>query len=279
MNGNKGSGSMTVKSQTGLFPSLLRNQHYSGTMSTLLYNWPIFASILFFGLAMVVVSLLLPTTWVWPALICGLGAFGVILSILITTYIVYDAGAGHEYDRLAELGNLDKANVVLDITCGKLRGTRGFLPLFKRSGHYFLIDIYDSEKMNESSLRRARDIEPPVQANRRIYQQPGKVERLPVPHKWADIIYCDFSLHEIRNTKDREALFAEFARVLKPNGRLLIAEHSLDMPNFISFGPGAFSFFPANTWRNHITQAGLKIEHHERWRGLVHLWVATPKIH
>jgi SAM-dependent methyltransferase len=268
---------MTVKSQTGLFPSLLRNQHYSGTMTTLLYNWPIFASTLFFGLVMLGVSLLLPGPWTWLALICGLGALGIVLSVLLTTYLVYDAGASHEYDRLAELGRLNEANMVLDITCGKLRGTRGFLPLFKRSGHYFLIDIYDSTKMTESPLRRAREMEPPMQTDRRIYQQPGKVERLPVPHKWADIIYCDFSLHEIRNANDRDALFAEFARVLKPNGRLLIAEHSLDMPNFISFGPGAFSFFPANTWQDHIEKAGLKIEHHERWRGLVHLWVVTPK--
>jgi SAM-dependent methyltransferase len=270
---------MTVKSQSRFFPALLRNQHYSGTMSTLLYNWPIFASILFFGLVMMVVSLLLPTPWTWLALICGLGAFGVVLSVLIMTYFVYDAGHIHEYDRLAELGNLAEANVVLDVTCGKLRGTRGFIPLFKRSGHYFLIDIYDSEKMNEASLQRAREMEPPIHADRRIYQQPGNVKRLPVPHKWADIIYCDFSLHEIRNAADRDALFAEFTRVLKPNGRLLIAEHSLDMPNFISFGPGAFSFFPANTWREHIAKAGLKIEHHERWRGLVHLWVATRMSH
>ena len=268
---------MTVKSQSGFFPTLLRSRHYSGTMSTLLYNWPIFASILFFGLVMLGVSILLSTPWAGLALVGGLGAFGVVLSVLITTYFVYDAGANHEYDRLAELGNLAEANVVLDITCGKLRGTRGFLPLFKRSGHYFLIDIYDSEKMNESSLRRAREMEPPVQTDRRIYRQPGNVERLPVPHKWADIIYCDFSLHEIRNAADRKSLFAEFVRVLKPNGRILIAEHSLDMANFISFGPGAFSFFPANTWREHFAQAGLEIAHHEYWRGLVHLWVATPK--
>jgi ubiquinone/menaquinone biosynthesis C-methylase UbiE len=268
---------MTVKSQMGLFPALLGNRHYSGTMSTLLYNWPIFASIAFFGLVMLGASFLLVNPWNWLALACSGGAFGVIISVLFTTYIVYDAGDNHEYDRLAALGGLVEANVVLDITCGKLRGTRGFLPLFKRSGHYFLIDIYDAEKMNESSLRRAREMEPPVQTNRRIYQQFGKVERLPVPHNWADIIYCDFSLHEIRNAADRDKLFTEFVRVLKPNGRLLIAEHSLDMANFLSFGPGALSFFPAKIWHNHIVQAGLEIEHHERWRGLVHLWVVGKK--
>jgi ubiquinone/menaquinone biosynthesis C-methylase UbiE len=267
---------MTVKSQTGLFPALLGNRHYSGTMSTLLYNWPIFASILFFGLVMLAVSFLLPAPWSWLSLTCGLGALGLILSILATTYIVYDWGATHEYDRLAELGDLAQANVIVDITCGKLRGTRGLLPLFQQ-GHYFLIDIYDAEKMRESALRRAREMEPPLQTNRRIYQQPGQVDSLPLPHNWADIIYCDFSLHEIPKPGDREALFAEFARVLKPAGRLLIAEHGRDLFNFMAFGPGVFSFFSPAIWRQHIVEAGLTIQHHERWRGLVHLWVAGPK--
>jgi ubiquinone/menaquinone biosynthesis C-methylase UbiE len=267
---------MTVKSQTGFFPTLLGNQNYSGTMSTLLYNWPIFASILFFGLVMLIVTFLLPRPWCWISLVFGSGALALIFTILAATFMVYDWGHQHEYDRLAELGNLNQANVVIDITCGKLRGTRGLLPLFEQ-GHYFLIDIYDPEKMTEPALRRARDIEPPLEVNRRIYQRPGLVNSLPLPHNWADVIYCNFSLHEVRNPSDRDALFAEFARVLKPDGRLLIAEHSLDLPNFLAFGPGSFSFFSADTWRRHITQAGLTIQHHERWRGLAHLWVAGRK--
>jgi SAM-dependent methyltransferase len=245
-------------------------------MSTLLYNWPVFASIFFFGMVMLIVSFLLPTPWHWLSLTCSLGAFIVIITALATTYVVYDWGPKHEYDRLAELGNLEQANVVLDITCGKLRGTRGLLPHFQQ-GHYFLIDIYDPQKMTESALRRARYLEPPLQTNRRIYQRPGQIDKLPLPHNWADIIYCDFSLHEVRDSADRDALFAEFARVLKPQGRLLIAEHGLDMPNFLTFGPGSFSFFPADTWRHHIIQAGLSIQHHERWRGLAHLWVVGRK--
>jgi ubiquinone/menaquinone biosynthesis C-methylase UbiE len=245
-------------------------------MSTLLYNWPIFASIFFFGVVMLAVSIFLPAPWHWLALMCALGAFGIIISVLATTFFVYDWGDKHEYDRLAELGNLDKANVVVDVTCGKLRGTRGILSLFD-GGHYFLIDIYDTDKMTESALRRAREMEPPLQTTRRIYQRPGNMNKLPLPHNWADVVYCDFSLHEVRNAKDRNNLFAEFARILKPDGRLLIAEHSLDAVNFLTFGPGSFSFFPADTWRQHIDKAGLAIQHQERWRGLVHLWVAGRK--
>ncbi|MBI1877107.1 MAG: class I SAM-dependent methyltransferase [Chloroflexi bacterium] len=267
---------MTAKSQTRFFPNLLSNRHYLGTISTLLYNWPIFAGLLFFGVVALTAGSLLSWPWSWLFVTCGIGAIALIISILTTSYFVYDRGSRHEYDRLAELGRLAQANVIVDITCGKLRGTRGILPNFK-GGHYFLIDIYNAEKMPDAALRRAREMEPPLQAERRIYQRPGKANSLPLPHNWADVIYCSFSLHELQDAADRDALFTEFERVLKPDGRLLIAEHGRDLLNFAAFGPGAFSFFSPATWSKHMAKAGLTIHHHERWRGLVHLWVASRK--
>lgn len=264
---------MTVKSEMRFFPGLLSNRHYSGTVSTLLYNWPIFAGLLFFGGVALVVSYLVSVPWSWLFAASSIGAIGLIASILTASFFVYDWGQQHEYDRLAQLGKLAQANVVIDITSGKLRGTRGFLPNFQ-GGHYFLIDIYDAQKMTDKALRRARELEPPLQTERRIYQRPGKATNLPLPHNWADVIYCDFSLHELHDPADRDALFTEFVRVLKPGGRLLIAEHGRDWLNFAAFGPGAFSFFSPTTWQKHIHQAGLVSRHHERWRGLVHLWVA-----
>jgi ubiquinone/menaquinone biosynthesis C-methylase UbiE len=268
---------MTVKSQIGFFPSLLSNRQYSGTVSTLLYNWPIFTGALFFGLvALTASTLVVSTPWSWLFLAGGIGVLALAGTILVTTFIVYDWGSQHEYDRLAELGDVAKANVVIDLTCGKLRGSRGLLPHLQQ-GYYFLIDIYDSAKMTDPALRRAREMEPPLLTQRRIYRRAGQATSLPLPHQWADVIFCHFSLHEVETGADREVLFAEFARILKPGGRLLIAEHGRDWRNFLAFGPGVFSFFPAATWNNHIIQSGLTVRHLERWRGLVFLWVAERR--
>lgn len=264
---------MTVKTQAKRFPNLLLTHHqYSGTIATVLYNWPIFAGILFFGLVTLSLGLLMSTAWAWLLIVLGCGSFAVITAILLATYLVYDRGQQREYDRLAELGQVGQANVVLDITAGKLRGTRGLLSHFK-NGHYFLIDIYDSQKMPDQALSRARQMEPPLEAGRRIYRQPGQPDKLPVPHRWADVIYCNFSLHELPHAADRQAIFNEFSRVLKPGGRILIAEHGRDWRNFLAFGPGVFSFFSPVTWQKHFQAAGLTVQHHEPWRGLVHLWV------
>lgn len=269
----KGENLMAVKTQAGLFPTLLRNRQYSGTVSTLLYNWPLFAGTLFFGLVALVASQWLLSPWNWILLSGGAAGLGLMASILIATFYIYDWKQPHEYDRMVELGNVAQANVVVDITCGKLRGSRGLLSYFQH-GHYFLIDIYNPDKMTDSALRRAREMEPPLEANRRIYCRPGQTTNLPLPPNWADVIYCHFSLHEIQDVIDREAIFAEFVRILKPDGRLVIAEHGCDLLNFLAFGPGAFCFLSPKTWIRHMTQAGLNIQHHERWRGLVHLWVA-----
>lgn len=267
---------MMVKSQARFFPNLLNNRHYSGLISTMLYNWPIFAGLLFFGIVMLTAGVWVPGPWHWLFLISGGGALVLILTILAASFVVYDWGERHEYDRLAELGNMAKANVVLDITCGKLRGSRGLLAQFQPA-HYFLIDIYDPAKMTDAALQRARKLEPPLQTERRIYRQSGKASKLPLPHNWADVIYCSFSLHELQDSADRAAIFTEFARVLKPDGRLLIAEHGRDWLNFFTFGPGVFSFFSPVTWVKHIEKAGLDIQHHEHWRGLVNLWVVGKK--
>jgi ubiquinone/menaquinone biosynthesis C-methylase UbiE len=269
---------MTAKSQTRFSPDLLRKPQYSGAISTLLYNWPIFSGALLFSLIALVVSIVINNLWSWVLLVGAIGVLGLVFNILAASFIVYDWGQKREYDRLAELGNLSEANVVIDITCGKLRGTRGLLSRFQQ-GHYFVIDIYDAQKMTDAALRRAREMEPPLAAGRRIYRRTGTYDGLPIPPNWADVIYCSFSLHELQHETDRQAIFAEFARILKPNGKLLMAEHGRDLFNFVAFGPGVLGFLAPVTWAKHITEAGLVIQHHERWRGLVHLWVAERKLH
>jgi len=267
---------MTAKSQTSLRPKLLGNTQYSGTISTLLYNWPVFVGAFIFGVVTIITGNLLFAPWNWLLLAAGIIVLIMAIDVLIASFFIYDWGHKREYHRLAELSDLSKVNVVIDVTCGKLRGTRGMLSQFEQ-GHYFVLDIYDPQKMSDPALRRAREMEPPLDTSRRIYHRTASPNGLPIPHNWADVVYCSFSLHELQDNQDRQAIFNEFARILKPNGKLLIAEHGRDWPNLITFSLGALSFFSPGTWKKHIGEAGLVIQNHERWRGLVHLWVAERK--
>lgn len=267
---------MSAKTHPRVVPSLLSGRQYSGTFATALYNWPIFVGSFLFGIAALIVSALVQSPLNWLFLMAGFLAFLLIINILVASFISYDWGSKREYDRLLELANITEANVVIDITAGKLRGTRGLLTRIKQ-GHYFVVDIYNAEKMPDHSLRRARDMEPELEAGRRIYHRTAKPNSLPIPHKWADVVYCDFSLHELRNAADREAIFIEFARILKPGGKLLLAEHDRDWLNFAAFGPGVFGFYPAASWEAAMETSGLSLVRHEKWRGLIHLWVAEKQ--
>lgn len=267
---------MTAKSPPRLAPNLIRNTQYSGTISTLLYNWPIFAGLLIFGVAGLLSGSLLSGLGSWLLLLAGAGSLSMALNILVAAFIAYDYGRRREYDRLADLGHLPQANVVIDITAGKLRGTRGLLSRYG-AGHYMVLDIYDPKKMADNALRRARSMDPPLETDRRIYKREADLAALPIPPNWADVVYCSFSLHEIQGADDRQQVFNQIARILKPRGRLLLAEHGRDWLNFLAFGPGFLSFLAPATWERHMTQAGLEIKRHERWRGLTHLWVAERK--
>jgi len=267
---------MTVKTETRLIPSLLSHRHYSGMGATLLYNWPIFVGGVLFSVVILLLSGVVPSPWHWLFMVSGIAMMSLLITILGASYWVYDWGQSRDYDRLAELGNLQEAKVVVDITCGKLRGTRGFLPHFI-GGHYFLVDIYDETTMTDQALKRARVMEPPLNSQRKIFQRTAQANRIPIPPNWVDIIYCSYSLHELQNEADREIIFKQFTRMLKPGGHLLIAEHDRDWRNFLAFGPGAYTFFATSTWENHFATANLHIKHHERWRGLVNLWVLTRK--
>lgn len=263
---------MTIKTESKSGLKLLNNRQYSGMVAMLLYNWPIFLGAALFSLVTIGLSFILPPLWQTLFLVSGGGVLGLAMIILLASYMVYDWGDHHEYDRLAELSKIGQANVVVDITCGKLRGTRGLLP-YVSGGHYFLIDIYETTKMKDLALQRARQIEPPLNTSQRLYRRTGQPGRLPLPHNWVDIIYCHCSLHELLNPADRQAIFADFARMLKPTGQLLIAEHDRDWQNLLAFGPGVLSFFTKATWEKDFAQAGLVIRQHERWRGLMNLWV------
>jgi cytochrome c biogenesis protein CcdA len=118
---------MAAKSQPRFFPSLLRHHQYSGAISTILYNWPLFLGAVLFGLATVVAGTFLQSQWEWVLIVGGLGTFILLFNIVVASFVVYDWGHKREYERLAELGDLSEANVVIDISCGKLRGTRGML--------------------------------------------------------------------------------------------------------------------------------------------------------
>lgn len=123
----------------------------------------------------------------------------------------YDAEAGGglfaaDEPVVAEYLSGRDPGVALDAACG----TGRFAEFLARRGHR-VIGIDSSPDMLAYARRRVRDGEFGV----------GELDRLPLPDDSVDVIVCALALVHVRRL---EPVLAEFARVLRPGGDLVISD-------------------------------------------------------
>lgn len=125
------------------------------------------------------------------------------------------------------------------------------------------VDIGPPVGFEAGSLRRARHL---LGASGRHLSD----GRVPLPASSVDAVVCLFAVHEVRNAKLESAIFAEFARCLRPAGKLLLVEHTRDLANFMVFGPATLHFASARRWKRAILASGLCIASDQRQALFVH---------
>ncbi len=141
-----------------------------------------------------------------------------------------------------------------------------------------LTGIELSAAMLEIAQRRARDLD------RAVDLRIGDAEALDLPEAAFDTVVCTFSLCAI---PDHRAAISEMIRVLRPGGRLLLADHvaSSSAPlragqlllelATVPIGGEHFLRRPIE----HVHAAGLAIEHHDRFaRGVVERVAARKQV-
>lgn len=121
------------------------------------------------------------------------------------------------------------------------------------SSEYEVFDVYDSREMTEPSIAMARKM------SGGAYSKAVPWRRLPCADGVFDAIFLMFVAHEFRREESRHIFFRELARALAPGGRLIMAEHIRDVPNFLAFGPGFLHFQARQTWRTAFREANLAI--------------------
>lgn len=118
-----------------------------------------------------------------------------------------------------------------------------------------VLDIYDPAEMCAPSIARARRLHPPL-----CPPSTALLDALPAPAGACDTVFVLFAAHEIRNRDRRVTFFRELARVLSPNGQILVAEHLRDWKNFLAFGPGFLHFYSRTEWLRVAHDASLVLE-------------------
>jgi ubiquinone/menaquinone biosynthesis C-methylase UbiE len=117
--------------------------------------------------------------------------------------------------RTADLAQIQSGEIVLDVGCGT--GTLA-LEVSRRVGARGRVVGIDP---GENQIARARG--KATQRNLPIEFQIGVIEHLDFPDQTFDVVLSTIMMHHLSDTLKRQGL-TEIARVLKPGGRLVIAD-------------------------------------------------------
>jgi SAM-dependent methyltransferase len=153
-----------------------------------------------------------------------------IVFLFLLASILLDSRYFHKVavrDRFVELAKPKDGDVVLDIGTGRGPIAIGFAKALKK-GKVIGTDIWSQSSLSGNRIENAQE-------NARIEGVTDKVEfktadarKLPFRDEYFDIVTLGFTLHNIRRGKLKA--IEEIVRVLKPNGKLLIAEVPIFWP-------------------------------------------------
>jgi ubiquinone/menaquinone biosynthesis C-methylase UbiE len=223
---------------------------YAGLMNVISFNRHFYVAAFLLILFMFVLAGIFKQHSAWFFLAILLIAAPVILS-LIATHWVYDRSGFYDLHWLNPL-RLKSPQRIANITAG-FDETSGLLKEKFPKAELLVFDFYDRTKHTERSIEIAR-------TQGYVYAGTEQITTRAIPAYDLDLIFCIFSLHEIRNTHERRHFLKSMSSALNAEGRIMVVEHSRDLANFIAYTIGYFHFHSKATWRSDFHAAGLNIE-------------------
>ncbi len=138
----------------------------------------------------------------------------------------YDAGSGFEIEHHHEaisLADIHSGQRVLDVACGTGRAT---VDLAKAVGVTGMVDALD---LSEDMLGQARAKLEKAGLSSRVNFKQGNARSLPYPDATFDVLYNGY-MFDLIPTDGFVPILKEFARVIKPGGKLVLVNMSKPGP-------------------------------------------------
>ena len=228
---------------------------FDGVLQIVRYNWTLYiVAMLVSMLVVLLVDVVHP-----PAALAGLLILGALAAIfwlalsLAVSHYVYDRSDLYRWEWIRDRVAPGPRHVV-NIHAG-LDETSLALQEMYPAAEVTILDIYEPAEMPEPSIARARR-----EARSTLASVKADFRRLPLETASADLVTVIFVAHELRRADSKEVFFRELARVIKPDGTVLLVEHLRDAWNLFAFGPGAFHFFPRSEWLRVAKFGGFRLE-------------------
>jgi SAM-dependent methyltransferase len=209
------------------------------------------------------------------AVLLTAGGALVFLVSLRGIYRMYGPPAAGYVSRLLQLGNIDDRAVIADLHIGTWRHSHLLAELRPAATIYSVNCWNTAGPPSEANVQQLHELEGPPQHPRfeRLSAVNGTV---PLADCTCDAVVIGFGIHEIPSGGSRERLFDEARRVLKPEGKLLLFEHLVDVENFVIFGPGIAHWPRRRDWFALLEPRFAPVAH-QRARQALDLFVATPR--
>jgi SAM-dependent methyltransferase len=246
----------------------LGHNRFQGVAQIVRFNWTFYAVAGAASAAAIVLAthLHLPPTMRAALLACVGVAIYFVVASLIASFWIYDCSRLGTWRWIARELPAPPQRWI-NLHCGLDESMPALREMFPGStGRVF--DIFDPAEMTEPSIVRARSLAQPAIAAEQV-----RYDRLPVANDDMDAAFALLSAHELRHHSARVALFRELLRGLRPNGRVVLAEHLRDAANFLAFGPGFLHFHSAAAWRRAAREAGFVIDREFRITPFVRIFI------
>ncbi len=227
-------------------------KQFEGMINVVRFNWPSYVlALTAIAVAGSVASF--SATPVLPRLVlvgfCVTTGF-FAMSSLAVSHLVYDRSKLYRWSWLGNYLKQPPVNIV-NAHSGFDETSDSIHSVFPQS-ELSVVDFFQKDAKSASSIVRARQITASSYAAREVgLEQWGFAENS------VDLVVLCFAAHEVRIAADRNKLFGEVARIVTPDGLIVLVEHLRDLPNFAAFGPGFMHFLPYVDWCRCIKAGGL----------------------
>lgn len=207
------------------------------------------------------------------AAILILGYF--LVAIVWAAYQVSDKPGQRPVEVLLIMSQIKAEDRLACIDLG-LRETAVVIAQRLTTGTVSVIDVYNPQGNTSSALQRGRlraRAHPPA-ADPRLEWLDGEIRLLPLPNNSVSAVFLDRVLAEFWQAEERQTLLHEVYRILKPGGRVLVAERVRSQINWLVLGPVGWGLATADYWRELLAKTGFVHSQEKDIQGLVHCFRA-----
>jgi ubiquinone/menaquinone biosynthesis C-methylase UbiE len=245
-------------------------------------NWP--AYLLGYGggilLSLLLVVFAAQREW-W-----GVVLFAFALLLILAYFLLASLWAAHQqFDRrdnwpssvLFELGRLEPTDNLVHIGLG-VRDTAQQLSRRLTSGRVQAVDVYNPQMAPGRALARRRQQRSSPAGDPRLTWLEGNIALLPLPDRSTETVVMNHTLSELWQHGDRQLLLAEAYRILRPGGKLLLAEPIRSRTNWLVLGPTAARLESRAHWQRLLVDSGFRLRKEQSVADFYHCFRAEKPL-